>query len=456
MRGGRIRGVSRTTAVITAVIVVIIVAIGLVFSLRYFAPPQTTTISQTTTYLPQTSSSITTSTTTTTVTKPIPIKLGILLDFTGNFASCAEQQEKGVLLAIRDANSWGNVSVTYTMMDSQSRPDVALSLARQLASQGVDVIMGTCIAGAQAALANLSKILGIPYEPLAVLAFSAFRNGTRPGWTFAIMANPWSIGYAACKYAVTQLHAQRIFFVERADAWGSDQLAGCQAALEKYGGEIIGIGTFVAGTPDFTPLITKALSENPDIVISTTFAADQVLFVKQFYELGGLNKTKLFITWWQNVAAAAVPPEALAGVYGLHFYYWNVTPPIIDNETYKYVQQINNEFMQAYNEPPDAYSLETYLETLLTIKVIAILKSRGLPITQENFQKVLSNITMMTPKGPLEIRIDGEAEFEYGAFVVVGKPPSERTGQWDLFNVIDVIPGNEWLPPLSMLGYTST
>lgn len=420
----------RTLRLIIPLIIVVIVAAGVAIGMTLISPPSP---------------------------EIREFKLGVVLDKTGPFAPCAEIQELGVRLAVDEINSkgglLGKIPVTIVVRDGESKPEVQVLRGRELAEvEKVNAIVGTCHAGGGYNLMVESAKLGVPFWPLAVVALRAFNKSDRVEWMFNAMMSPWSIGYTVCSYAINELQTKRIFFLARTDAWGWDQRDGCRAAISNYGGEMVGYEEFPLGTPDFTPYIAKIRAAKPDIVVSTTFGADQTLFLKQAYETGLSRETKIFITFFTNIAAAGVPPEALKGVYGLHFYYYDVPRGLVDNDTYNTIQEFNRMFINKYGRPPDAYTLLAYLNVKALLQAFEKLgKFTG--VTPQEFSKVLVGTSMMTPKGKMTWRVDGQALFDYAVFVVVGKGPDERTSQWDLFKVVGVYRGADYLPPLKMLGY---
>lgn len=388
---------------------------------------------------------------------PTEFKLGAVLDYTGAFAACAKAEEIGIKLAIDEINAKGGVlgkiPIRLLTRDGESKPEVQLTRFRELVEiDRVHAAMGTCHAGGAYSLMVESLKVGVVYWPSPVMAYDAFKKDVRAPWTFSAWVPTWSVGYAMCTFAVRDLGLKRVYFFARTDAWGWGIRDGCKAALEKYGGEMIGYDEFTLGTPDFTPYITRMIAAKPDIVVSTTFGGDQVTFLKQALELG-LGKVTKIMVFTSHLVLKGIPAEALEGVYATIFFYHDIPEGLVDSETLKLIKEFTQKVMNTVGEPPDPYTFVNYVEVKAMIMAFEKLgKIEG--ITPEEFKKaVLELPAIETAKGPLKFTEMGLPIFKYGFFLGIGKGPAERTYQYDYLKIIRVIGGEEILPPKGILGY---
>ncbi|HEX8009322.1 MAG TPA: ABC transporter substrate-binding protein [Casimicrobiaceae bacterium] len=392
-----------------------------------------------------------------TAAEPGKIKVGILLPLTGTFAAVAETQRNGALLAVDVVNQkgglnmpWGKVAVEAVIADDEAKLDVGVRRYRYMVSEGVKGVGGQTWAPLVYAINAIVTKEPMPYFPVAVMAKEAFQKGKLADSTFATAFSPWTVGYMAGQAAVKTLGKKRIFFLARADSWGWDMRDGVTAAAKEFGAEIVGYDEVSLGTSDYTTVLQKVQAAKPDVFISAQFAADAVALLKQVYQMGLNKEMTIFNAFITNVVARGIPPEALEGVYAMHYFYYDLAD-FPDKEVAKSAREFTNLYQAKYKVPPDAYA---------TIAYIAYTEMfRGFEAAKSFDPKKLSAALMAnkgqfnTIKGPARWRDDHAAVYKYAAFLVKGKGPAERKNEWDLFTVIGSQGGESVMPPLKSLGY---
>jgi len=226
---------------------------------------------------------------------------------------------------------------------------------------------------------------------------------------------------------------------------------GVQAAIQALRGQLVGYDEAPLGAPDFTPYLLKVEQAQPDVFIFAQFAADQVNVLKQAHAMGLKSVTRIFPAWITNAVASAVPAEVLAGTYALHYLYWNLTG-FPEQAAVNYAKDYVQNYIKAWGYPPDSYATGAYIVTKEILRGIELAGST-------NADKIIaaleSNPSFTAPKGPGTWRKSHDVIWTYAFFVVRGKDPSERSGLYDLYKVVGYYGGEEIMPTLSSLGYTS-
>jgi branched-chain amino acid transport system substrate-binding protein len=388
---------------------------------------------------------------------PTKIKVGILLPLTGTFAAVAETQKQGAELAVDVINKrgglnmpWGKVAVESVVADDEAKQDVGVRRYRYMVDEGVKGVGGQTWAPLAYAINALVTKEPMPYFPVCVMAKEAFQKGKLADSTFAAAYSPWTVGYMAGQAAIKTLGKKRIFFLARADSWGWDMRDGAYAAAKEYGAQIVGYDEVSLGTGDFTTILQKVRAAKPDVFISAQFAADAVALLKQVQQMGLGKEMTIFNAFITNVVARGLPPEALEGVYAMHYFYYDLAG-FPDKEVAKSAQEFTNLFRAKYKAPPDAYA---------TIAYVAYMEMfRGFEAAQ-SFDPAKVSAALManqgaftSVKGPATWRQDHAAVYKHAAFLVKGKGPGERKHEWDLFTVIGSQGGEAVMPTLSSLGY---
>ncbi len=385
------------------------------------------------------------------------IKVGILLPLTGTFAAVAETQKQGALLAAEVINKrggldmpGGKVMVEGVVNDDEAKLDVGVRRYRYMVSEGVKGVGGQTWAPLAYAINSIVSKEPMPYFPVCVMAKEGFQKGKIADSTFAAAYSPWSVGYMAGHSAVKTLGKKRVYFLARSDSWGWDMRDGATAAAKANGGEVIGYDEAPLGTNDFTTILQKVRAAKPDVFIAAQFGADAVALLKQAHQMGLGKEMTIFNAFITNVVAKGVPPEALQGVYAMHYFYYDLAG-FEDKEVAKSASEFTELFRSKYQTPPDSYATIAYVAYMEMFRGFEAAKSF-------DAKKVSAALTagggeFNTVKGPAKWRQDHAAIYKYAAFLVKGKGPGEQRNEWDLFTVMGSMGGEAVLPTLKSLGY---
>ena len=264
--------------------------------------------------------------------EPNKIKVGILLPLTGTFAAVAETQRDGALLAVDVVNKRGGLNmpggqsqVEGVVADDEAKLDVGVRRYRYMVSEGVKGVGGQTWAPLARAINAVVTKEPMPYFPVCVQAQEAFKKGKLADSTFATAYSPWTVGYMAGQAAVKTLGKKRIFFLARTDSFGWDMRDGVYAAAKEYGAEIVGYDEVSLGTSDYTTVLQKVRAAKPDVFIAAQFGGDAVALLKQVQQMGLNKEMTIFSAFTTNVVAKGIPPEALEGVYAMHYFYYDLS-----------------------------------------------------------------------------------------------------------------------------------
>ena len=389
--------------------------------------------------------------------EPAKVKIGILLPLTGTFAAVAETQRDGALLAIDVVNKrgglnmpGGRVMLEGVVADDEAKQDVGVRRYRYMVSEGVKGVGGQTWAPLAYAINAMVSKEPMPYFPVCVMAKEAFQKGKLADSTFATAYSPWTVGYMAGQQAVKTLGKKRIFFLARADSWGWDMRDGAYQAAKELGAEIVGYDEVSLGTSDYTTVLQKVRAAKPDVFIAAQFAADAVALLKQVHQAGLGKEMTIFNAFTTNVVAKGLPPEALEGVYAMHYFYYDLDS-FPDKEVAKSAREFTDLYRAKYGRPPDAYATIAYIAYMEMFRGFEGAKSYDPAKVSAALRA--NNGQFSTVKGPARWRQDQAAEYKYAAFLVKGKGPKEQKNEWDLFHVMGAVGGESVLPSLKSLGY---
>jgi branched-chain amino acid transport system substrate-binding protein len=388
---------------------------------------------------------------------PDKIKVGILLPLTGTFAAVAETQRDGALLAVDVVNKkgglkmpWGKVKVEGVVADDEAKQDVGVRRYRYMVEEGVKGVGGQTWAPLAYAINAMVLKDPMPYFPVCVMAKEAFFKGKLADCTFATAFSPWTVGYMDGSAAIKTLGKKKIFFLARADSWGWDIRDGVYAAAKEFGATIAGYDEVSLGTSDYTTVLQKVRAAKPDVFIAAQFAGDAVALLKQVHQMGLNKEMTIFNSFITNVVAKGIPPQALEGVYAMHYFYYDLAG-FEDKEVAKSAQEFTELYRAKYKTPPDSYATIAYTAYMEMFRGFEAAKSFE---PKKVSAALMANKGQFTcVKGPARWREDHAAVYKYAGFLVQGKGPAEQKGEWDLFKVVGYQGGDAVMPTLQSLGY---
>ncbi len=216
-----------------------------------------------------------------------PIRVGIVTGLTGAEARFGHAQRLGYEMALEEINSAGGVlgrPFKLEYQDDTSRPEVAMAATEELADDlGIVAISGAFSSSStfpSTAIANRYKVPML--VPTAVTD-----EITRQGydWVFRVCAPAYSYGGAMLDFLTKAAGARRLAVVYENTQFGSSV---AKATLEQAPGagmEIVAFEAYDQGATDFTPLLTRVKSQNPDAVLMVSYLADAVLLMRQSKEI---------------------------------------------------------------------------------------------------------------------------------------------------------------------------
>jgi branched-chain amino acid transport system substrate-binding protein len=219
-----------------------------------------------------------------------PIKVGLMLPYSGTYASLGVAIENGFKLYVQEqGGKLGGREIQYFKVDDESEPAKATDNVNKLIKRdNVDVLVGTVHSGVALAMANAAKanntLLVIPNAgadaitgPLcaANIVRSSFSNW-QPGYAMGIVA-----GQKGVKRAMT---------ITWNYAAGAESTKGFTEGLEKGGGKVIKDLNLPFPGVEFQALLTEIAAQKPDAVYAFFAGGGAVKFVKD-YAAAGLNKT---------------------------------------------------------------------------------------------------------------------------------------------------------------------
>ncbi len=300
------------------------------------------------------------------------IKIGVIFPLSGALAQGGKDNLNGVQAAVDELNAGGGLNGRKVQLDVADAPDpaTAVSAANRLITQdGVKVVIGTVssdLALAAAPVANRNKVV---YWEVEAVSNKLTSEGL--DYFFRTVPNSAALGSTATQYTLSSVAQAvgispkdlKVAVTSVAGAYGSDTTQGVVDELKRQGVNPVDVETYEATVKDFTPLILKLRSLHPDVVISTSYPADSILFMKQSKQLDFHFKALVGTGAGQTTAqfAQALGPD-VNGVVSSSFPV-DVNASALNAKGKAQRDRFTKEFTAKYGSPPDIGAQLAYIGT---------------------------------------------------------------------------------------------
>ena len=215
-----------------------------------------------------------------------PVRIGASLSLTGSYAALGQNRQRGYQLCIKHTNDRGGVlgrNLELVLHDDGSDPATAVRLYEKLIAQDkVDLVLGPFSSPITEAVANVTEKYAMPMMVHANTT-SIFKKGRKFVFTVLPPAEAFFEGLIDLSAkrglkTVAILNEDNIF--SRATAHGATELARKKAL------QVVFTEAYPQGTTDFTAILRKLGTLNPDVLAAGTYFEDAVAITRQMKHLG--------------------------------------------------------------------------------------------------------------------------------------------------------------------------
>ena len=321
-----------------------------------------------------------------------PIKVGIVDTYSGAPAVYGNDALNGFKLALEEINKEGVLGTTieFTTRDEQFKPDVGLSMAKELVlNEQVDVLAGTINSATALAISEYAKEEKVPF--IVWISKSEKITGEQGHrYVFSTGENTYMAGKAGAS-ALAQQPYTRYWIAgddyEYGHAIGDSVQRNLKALKPEV--EIIGESWWKVGEPDLVPYLTAIMAAKPDAVIFCTGGASMTNALKAIKATGMSEQVPIWIHTATDHAVlkplGAEAPEGVMGTMDYHFYY----PDTAENKAFV------EAFEKAYGSPPGFPAFHGYV----TAHLIAEAFKKAGALDREKFIDALEGLKVKSPAG---------------------------------------------------------
>ncbi|MFZ5567603.1 MAG: ABC transporter substrate-binding protein [Pseudomonadota bacterium] len=280
------------------------------------------------------------------------LKVGLMLPYTGTFASLGNAIENGFKLYVAEqGGKIGGREIEFFKVDDESSPPKATDNVNKLIKRDqVDVLIGTVHSGVAMAMAKAAKDSGtMLIVPNA--GADAVTGVMCAPHIFRSSFSMWQPAYAMGEVVAKKGHKTAITVTWKYAA-GDESVGGFKEAFEKNGGKVVKQLTVPFPNEEFQALLTEIAATKPDAVYTFFAGAGAVKFVKDYAAAGLRRSIPLYGSGFLTdgtLEAQGVAAEGLLTT--LHY---------ADELGTKRDNEFRLAYAKAYKLQPDVYAVQGY------------------------------------------------------------------------------------------------
>lgn len=319
------------------------------------------------------------------------VKVGLLLPFSGVYASLGNEIEAGFALGLETFGDETTATFEIVREDTEVKPPVALGKAKKLILQdNVDVITGIVSSGVLGAVRDMVHGAGVPL----IVANAGNDEATGADCSPFITRMSFSNGQVNRPMGTWMFDQgiKKVYTLAPDYAAGRQMIDAFTATFTAAGGEVVGQDfTPFQKTQDFGPYLAQAKASGADAVYVFYAGGEAISFVKQYESFGLKAELPLYGSGFltSSLYVNAQGPAAEGVITALHYV------PTIDSPA-------NAAFVAAFAEKtgrvPSEFAVQGYDAAR------ALIEATKTGATDRNsLAKALPSVSFDGPRGQLSI-----------------------------------------------------
>ncbi|MBR9884447.1 MAG: ABC transporter substrate-binding protein [Oceanospirillales bacterium] len=320
-----------------------------------------------------------------------PIKVGVMLPFSGIYAALGDAGRNGLKMALKEhAQALHGRQIEFIEMDTEARPERAPEIASSLLDQHhADFIIGPVHSGVAMGMIKVLK----DKDTVMIIPNAGAAAATGPLCApniFRTSFSSWQPSYPMGKVALDNAY-KRVVTMSWNYGMGRESLDAFRESFTAGGGEIVKEILVPFPKTEFQSYLSEIGSINPDAVFVFFAGGGAVKFVKDYDALGLKGKIPLLGSGFLTEGTLEAQGPSAEGVRTtLHY------ADGLDNE-------VNNKFRQDYEQmfgkPADIYAVQGYDAGLLIANAVDQLG--GDISDQAALIKAMEGAHLFSPRGEI-------------------------------------------------------
>ena len=348
------------------------------------------------------------------------LKVGLNLSFTGADAENAARIGNGAILAFDEANAKHEVpGYTFQLVKfddatptaGQYDPAQAATNARSMISDKATVAaIGPQMSGAGKAMApilsqgDLAIITPASTNPdITDPKFAAQYRPAGKAIYFRTVATDAFQGPNMANYMADKLKVKNVYVLDDTGAYGVGLADAFQGQAEKKGIKILGRDKLDPKAVDYSSILTKIKSMNPDAVYYGGVGQAGVKLAKQAYDI----IPKVVKAGGDGMQSADLLKGA--GFPAVEGWYATVASPHFDEATNTRAKTFGDAYFKKFNQHPDDYTVTCYTAAEVIIQAVKDLVKAKKPVDRSSVRDAIQHVDLKnTLVGPVEFDGNGD------------------------------------------------
>jgi len=276
------------------------------------------------------------------------IRLGFISGLSGVYGWSAQDQLRGITLAVEAINSGAGISgkkLSIISRDDTSDPKKAAAGTRDLIEkEKIDFMVGGLSAGTQLFINEEMKKAGLLFISIGQSNEITTAKHLGP-YTFHEALTPYMTVWGMGKWVFENL-GKKIFIVMSDYEWGWHILSAYEVLAKEAGAQIVGVAKIpfpAKASNDFSKHFPAILKAKPEVLIAANFGADQLKFIEDVNTAGLQRKMSIVNTLSELPVMERISPEKATGLYWGGHFYWGLKDmlPEANNFVSLYTKRFN-------------------------------------------------------------------------------------------------------------------
>jgi len=324
---------------------------------------------------------------------PGKLKVGLMLPYTGTFASLGTAIENGFRQHVTELG--GKIAgreVEYFKVDDESDPSKATDNVNKLIKRDqVDVLIGTVHSGVAMAMAKAAKesgtLLIVPNAGADAVTGAMCANNI-----FRSSFSNWQPGYAMGE-VMAKKGIKKVVTITWKYAAGDESVRGFKESFEKGGGTVVKELSLPFPGVEFQGLLTEIAAAKPDAVFTFFAGGGAVKFVKDYAAAGLKKSIPLYGSGFLTDGTLDAQGDAADGLFtALHY---------ADSLDTKRDNAFRLTYAKTYKLQPDVYAVQGY--DAAQMLAIGLNATKGDASKAAEISAALGKATIDSPRGPFTI-----------------------------------------------------
>ena len=215
-----------------------------------------------------------------------PLRIGASISLSGTYAKPGKYTQEGYLLCEKELNDRGGLlgrKIRFVIYDDKSDPGTAVRLYERLLTEDkVDLVMGPY----SSPITNAASTVSEKYKKVMMASLAATTSIWERGFKYLFMTiSPAEVYLEGLVELATERGLRTMAVINEDTLFAKAAARGTVELAKKKGMKVVFSEPYPKGHTDFSALLVKIKSVNPDVIAAGSYFDDAVATTRQMREL---------------------------------------------------------------------------------------------------------------------------------------------------------------------------